>query len=82
MFTADRRLWRPDSRRLTFTRPATNGQFDVRDLPPGDYYIAALDDLDTASWQTPQFLDELVPGSLRLSLAEGETRTQDLRIAR
>jgi hypothetical protein len=82
MFTADRGLWRPDSRRLAFTRPASNGAFDFRNLPPGQYYIAALDELDTTSWQTPRFLDELVPGALPLVLAEGEAKTQDLRIAR
>jgi len=48
--------------------------------PPGDYHIAALTDLDTTTWRTPGFLDQVVPGALRLSLAEGETKTQDLRI--
>jgi hypothetical protein len=82
VFTTERRFWQAGSRRLAHARPATNGLFDVRDLPPGEYYIAALDDLDTGTWQTAQFLDELVPGSLRLSVMEGETTTQDLRIAR
>jgi hypothetical protein len=82
IFTTERRFWQAGSRRLAHTRPASNGQFDVRDLPPGDYYIAALDDLDTGTWQTSQVLDELLPGSLRLSVMEGETTTQDLRIAR
>jgi uncharacterized protein (DUF2141 family) len=81
VFTAERRWWRPDGRRVAFSRPATDGQFVVRDLPPGEYYIAALTDLDTGSWQSPEFLDQVVPGSLRFTLAEGETQTQDLRIA-
>ena len=81
VFTTERRWWRPDGRRLAFARPATDGQFSVRDLPPGEYYIAALTDLDTATWQTPEFLDQVVPGALSLTLGENETRTQDLRMA-
>jgi hypothetical protein len=81
VFTTERRWWRPDGRRLAFTRPATDGQFSLRDLPPGEYYIAALTDLDTATWQTPEFLEQVVPGALRLALGENETQTQDLRIA-
>ena len=82
VFTAERRWWRPDGRRLAFTRPASDGQFALRDLPPGRYHIAALTDLDTATWQRPEFLDQVVPGALSFDLREGETRTQDLQIAR
>ncbi len=81
VFTTERRWWRPDARRLVFARPATDGQFVLRDLPPGRYYIAALTDLDPASWQTPEFLDQVVPGALIFELREGEARRQDLRIA-
>jgi hypothetical protein len=81
VFPTERRWWRPDGRRLAFARPATDGQFVLRDLPPGEYYIAALTDLDTATWHTPAFLDQVVPGALTLVLGENETRTQDLRIA-
>jgi len=82
VFTTERRWWRPDGRRLAFVRPATDGQFVIGDLPPGRYYyIAALTDLDAAGWQTPDFLDRVVPGALSLDLKSGETRRQDLQIA-
>jgi hypothetical protein len=28
------------------TRPATDGGFTFRDLPPGEYFLAALTDVD------------------------------------
>jgi hypothetical protein len=81
VFSTERRWWIPGSRRLAFARPATDGQFTLRDLPPGDYQIAALTDLDTDAWETAEFLEQLAPLALRLTLAEGETKRQDLRIA-
>jgi hypothetical protein len=81
VFTTDRTLWRPQARRLVFTRPATDGRFLFKDLPPGEYYLAALTDLDPADWQTPEFLDAVVPASLTFTIADGENRRQDLRLA-
>jgi uncharacterized protein (DUF2141 family) len=81
VFPTERRWWRPSGRRLAFSRPATDGQFAVRDLPPGEYYIAALTDLDPSSWQTPDFLNRVVPGALRLTVADDAGTRQDLRIA-
>src|SRR5690606_11825820 len=81
VFTTERRWWRPDGRRLAFVRPATDGQFVIGDLPPGRYYIAALTDLDATEWQTPEFLDRVVPGALSFDLQPGETRRQNLQIA-
>jgi hypothetical protein len=82
VFPADRTLWRPQGRRLVSTRPASDGRFIVRDLPAGDYRIAALTDFDPDDWQTAEFLDQLVPASVAVSLGEGERKVQDLRIAR
>ena len=81
VFTTDRTMWRNGQRRLRSTRPATDGTFSVRDLPPGEYYIAALTDLETP-WQTPDFLDQVVPASIRISIGEGQTVRQDLRLSR
>ena len=47
-FAADRAFWRPAARRIQSRRPSTDGRFVFRDLPPGDYFIAALTDLEPA----------------------------------
>ena len=82
VFTTDRALWRPSARRLVFTRPATDGGFSVRDLPAGDYYVAALTDLDPNDWKTPDFLAPLVPASVQVTIVDGERKVQNLRISR
>ena len=81
-FAADRAFWRPAARRIQSQRPSTDGRFVFRDLPPGDYLIAALTDMEPADLLDVAFLEGLVPAAVPVRLAEGERRTQDLRIAR
>jgi uncharacterized protein (DUF2141 family) len=80
VFSSDRRYWTAGSRRIRMTRPATDGAFSVKGLPPGEYFLAALTDLETGEWNDPTLLEELVRSSARVTLRDGETTTQDFRI--
>jgi uncharacterized protein (DUF2141 family) len=82
VFPADESYWRPGARRLRSTRPASDGAFSVVDLPAGEYRIAALADVDPDEWQHPDFLRQLVPASVKVAIADGQSTRQDLRIAR
>jgi hypothetical protein len=81
VFAAQETGWAPPSRRIAMTRPATDGTFSVTGLPAGDYLIAAVTDVDQGEWMDPSFLKTIVPASLKLSIAEGETKRQDIRLA-
>ena len=81
-FPADRALWVPQSRRMKSARPSTDGQFGLEDLPAGDYVLAAITDADQEDWQSPEFLAQAMTVGVRLTLADGETKAQDLRVAR
>ena len=37
VFSSDRRYWTPGSRRVRMTRPATDGSYRLKGLPPGEY---------------------------------------------
>jgi hypothetical protein len=80
MFPVDSALWTPASRRMQSVRPASDGQFNIRNLPAGDYFVAALTDLDPADLNDATFLQQLVVASIRVSLADGETKTQNLTL--
>lgn len=82
VFTTDRTMWRADGRRLAFARPGSDGTFVIRDLPPGGYYLAALTDLDPRDWKRADLLDQVVPASLRIAIAEGGQVVQNLQIAK
>ena len=80
VYPADRKFWTPGTRRIQTARPATDGAFSLRGLPPGEYFLAALTDLESGEWNDPSLLEQLVPSALKVTLREGATTTQDLRI--
>ena len=82
VYPAERAMWRPGARRVRSLRPASDGAFSTADLPPGEYLIAAITDADPGEWQQPSFLAQLVPASVKVTIAEGQKVRQDLRIAR
>jgi hypothetical protein len=51
-------------------------------MPPHDYLVVAVKDLEPGQAQDPEFLDSVRPQAQRVSLGENETRVQDLKIAR
>ena len=81
VFAADTRFWTSPSRRIRSTRPGTDGRFAVSNLPPGEYRIAAVVDVAPGEINDPAFLEQLVAASVKVTLAEGERKTQDLKIA-
>ena len=81
VFSADKTFWTPQSRRITSTRPSTDGTYSISNLPPGDYRIAAVVDVEQGEWFDPDFLAQLLPASTPVSLNEGDTKTQDLKLA-
>jgi hypothetical protein len=80
VFSSDRTTWKPGSRRIGMTRPATDGAFRVKGLPAGEYFLAALTDLEAGEWNDPALLEQLVGSSVKVTLREGATTTQDIRI--
>jgi hypothetical protein len=80
----DRRYWSPGAglRRIRTARPGTDGAFSAKGLPPGEYFVGALTDLESGEWNDPAFLEQLVSSSAKVTLREGETTRQDLKIGR
>ena len=80
-FPPDRALWARFSRRIQSVRPSADGRYTFRYLPPGDYLVAAVDDVEPGEWFDPVFLQTLVDSSIKVSIGESEQKTQDLRLA-
>lgn len=79
-FASDRSFWTPLSRRVVQVRPGSDGRYALRGLPAGEYFIAALTDVEPGEWYDPVFLSELVPAAVRIVVRDGERTMQDLRI--
>jgi carboxypeptidase family protein len=78
-FAADNQYWQPQSRRIVSQRPGTDGRFTFRNLPPGEYRLAAITDAEPGEWFSPEFLTQLSAASIPISLTEGERKLQDIR---
>ncbi len=80
IFPEDQRYWIPYARRMRSVRPNTDGAFVMTGLPPGDYRLAAVTDLDANEWLDPEFLRQLLPASIGVRLLEGQSTIQDIRV--
>ena len=82
MFSTDRSQWTSRSRRLRPPlRPGTDGKFKFTGLAPGEYFLAALGDFEQADVLKPDFLEQVAAAAMKITLAEGEKKVQDVRIA-
>jgi hypothetical protein len=80
LFSADQAHWLPRARRIQGVRPSADGAFTFRGLPAGEYYLAAIDDVEPGEWFDPAFLQRLLPGAMKLAIADGEQKVQDIRL--
>jgi hypothetical protein len=78
-FSTDEQHWRAQSRRINAVRTDQTGAFRVRNLPPGDYFLVATDDVEQGEWFDPAFLAAARDAARRISISEGDKKTQDLR---
>jgi hypothetical protein len=80
VFSTDRLYWTVGSRRVKQARPASNGKFKVNGLPPGEYFVCAVTDLDPEDLYNPAFLDQLAAAAYKIKLADGQKLVQDLQL--
>ncbi len=53
--------------------------YRLAQLPPGDYFVVAVDEVEQGEWFDPAFLLLVKDRTTKASVAEGEQRTQDLK---
>jgi hypothetical protein len=80
VFAVDRAHWGVGSRRVSVARASDDGAYSIVGLPPGEYHLCALTEIDPARQASdPSYFEELVPASIKITLGDGEKRRQDLR---
>jgi len=82
VFSADRERWTPMTRFVRTARPAQDGRYNLRGMPPHDYLMVAVRNVEMGQWQDPDFLESVRDQAVRVSLGEGETKVQDLKVAK
>jgi hypothetical protein len=85
VFPADRDLWFAGSRHLKAARSGNDGSFRVAGLPPGSYFVTAVNRFDVmlgGELNEPEVLEELSARAQRVTLVERDRRTMSLRMIR
>jgi hypothetical protein len=60
--------------------PTTAARESVKGLPPGEYYVVALDDLESDAVTDPAVLDSLARAATRITLSETTPAEVSLRV--
>jgi hypothetical protein len=81
-FSTSRTNWFSGSRYLKRAETGGNGSFEMEGLPPGEYFVAAIDALPRGDWQSPDALDVLVQRAERVTLSERQQQTMTLSLVR
>ena len=86
VFPTSRDLWFPDSRHLKASLSGQIGSARVTGLPPGDYYVAAVNRFQLfpsgGELSDPDVLEQLSREAEPITLKEREHRTLTLRLTR
>lgn len=86
VFSTDRSKWVTRSPSLRLARPSQDGSFEVTSLPPGEYWVAAVDAVEgdevSGDWLKPETLEKLSFRARRVTLAERERHMTVLRLIR
>jgi hypothetical protein len=82
VFPTDQLRWRDYGRSPRFLRSvlmSTKGIYTFDHLPPGDYYVVAIESVDGDGWRDPKVLQSLANRAERLTVAAGQAaQTLDL----
>lgn len=79
-FPTDEDRWQVFTpRRFGTARPDQNGLYKLRNLPPGSYYVLALDAMPD-EWGNPELFKTLKDRAKRVTLHEGDAQTLDLTL--
>jgi hypothetical protein len=80
VFAQDPARWTVQTRYLAAVRPGSDDLFHAR-LLPGDYYVAAMSDVETGAWTDPEFLSHARDRATTFTIADGEKKTIDLKVS-
>jgi hypothetical protein len=83
VFPVDRERWTNTGRRpraLRLVGTDSNGHYQVSDLPPGEYFVAASTGAASSTWADPASLQAIARTATRVQVADGEKKVLELRL--
>jgi hypothetical protein len=80
-FASDEAHWHGQSRFIRTARTDQAGSYRIAGLPPAEYLVVAVDDVEQGEWFDPAFLGALTGSAVKIRLDEGDRSTQDLKMS-
>jgi Carboxypeptidase regulatory-like domain len=80
-FSTDNTKWGHLTRYIRAIRPNQDGRFSAKGLPPDDYYVVALDYLESGEENDPEQLDKWKGSATRVTLTDGEQKAVMLKLS-
>ena len=62
------------------TQPSSDGAFAFSNVPAGEYWLAAATGLDANEWFDAGLLQQLTAAAIRVAIAEGEKKVQNIAL--
>lgn len=81
VFPSNEKLWTYQSRFIKAARPDQEGRYRVTALPADSYLVVALQGLEDGQAGDPEFLESVKALASKLEVAEGETKTADVKLS-
>jgi hypothetical protein len=80
VFSDDRRHWKPLSPRVNRVKPSSDGGYSFLNLPVGEYWLAAVTDVDPDEPLDAELLAQLVPSAVKVRISAATMTVQNLLI--
>ncbi len=80
VFATDSEKWSEDSRFVRSVRPDQQGSYQIRGLPPGEYFAVAIDYVEEGMWNDPEYLDAIRRYGQKVSLGDADAQTVTLKL--
>ena len=80
VYSTNREFWTSNSRRTRPVRAGVDGSYRLSGLPPGEYFLCALTEIDYEQQYDPAYLEQFISASIKITIGDGEKKRQDLRI--
>jgi hypothetical protein len=80
VFSTDRSYWTLGARRVQTARPSSDGKYKITGLPAGEYFVSAVTAVERTELYDPAFLSQLMGAAIKITIRDGEKKTQDLKL--
>ena len=80
VFATSADKWTEDSRFVRAARPDQEGRWKINGLPPGEYFVVALDGVEDGQWFESDYLESVRRYAQKVTLAEADAQTVQLKL--